>query len=338
MIKLSICIATLNRGPFLRETLESIIPQMKKNIEIVVIDGASTDNTEEIVKKLKTKCNNISYVKLKQKGGVDKDFNIAINKAKGEFCWFFSDDDIFLSDAISQVIKCLKQNIDLLIINSQIRSKNLSKILKPKFLNLNSNLYFKKNQQELFLSKLANLLSFIGCVVIRRSIWVERNPELYFGTWFGHIGVIFEKKITNGVFFNAKPLIAIRYGNASWSNSSFIISLYKWPKLIWSLKNISEETKVKITEKEPWKKTKNLIIFRARGAYDFKLFRQFILKNYKSRIKVILPFLICIIPGFFLNTLLLLFFLIFKNLYENANLQIYDLKISKYYYKNLLWK
>ena len=84
MIKLSICIATLNRGPFYEN-----IRKYNSFIEIIVIDGASTDNTEEIVKKLKTKCNNISYFKLKQKGGVDKDFNIAINKAKGEFCWFF---------------------------------------------------------------------------------------------------------------------------------------------------------------------------------------------------------------------------------------------------------
>ena len=118
----------------------------------------------------------------------------------------------------------------------------------------------------------------------------------------------FEKKITNSVFFYAKPLIAIRYGNASWSNSSFIISLYKWPKLIWSLKNINEETKIKITEKEPWKKTKNLIIFRARGAYDFKLFKEFILKKYKSRIKVILPFLYLHYSGFFFKYIFIIIF------------------------------
>ena len=49
---LSICIATLNRGNFIGETLDSILSQITPEIEIVIIDGASTDNTEEVINKL----------------------------------------------------------------------------------------------------------------------------------------------------------------------------------------------------------------------------------------------------------------------------------------------
>ncbi|MBS0570647.1 MAG: glycosyltransferase, partial [Proteobacteria bacterium] len=48
MIKLSLCIATRNRGDFIGETLQSIAVQCDKyreDVEIVVLDGASTDNT-----------------------------------------------------------------------------------------------------------------------------------------------------------------------------------------------------------------------------------------------------------------------------------------------------
>src|ERR1700674_2032053 len=50
-IKLSVCIATLNRGAFLGATLESIICQATDEVEIVVLDGASTDNTGDVIRQ-----------------------------------------------------------------------------------------------------------------------------------------------------------------------------------------------------------------------------------------------------------------------------------------------
>ena len=48
--RLSVCVATYNRAEYIGETLESIIPQLTDEVEIVVVDGASTDGTSTVVK------------------------------------------------------------------------------------------------------------------------------------------------------------------------------------------------------------------------------------------------------------------------------------------------
>ena len=49
LIKLSICIATYNRGAFISETLDCILTQIEPGVEIVVVDGASADNTSDVM-------------------------------------------------------------------------------------------------------------------------------------------------------------------------------------------------------------------------------------------------------------------------------------------------
>ena len=51
--KLSICIPTYNRAAYIGETLASIISQSNDDIEIVIVDGASTDNTADVVTSFK---------------------------------------------------------------------------------------------------------------------------------------------------------------------------------------------------------------------------------------------------------------------------------------------
>ncbi len=100
-ILLSICIATYNRADYIGQTLDSIIPQLDDDVELLVVDGASTDNTEAIVRKYTDP--RIRYVRLPVKGGVDQDYCKAVELARGEFCWFFTDDDILKPGAISAV-------------------------------------------------------------------------------------------------------------------------------------------------------------------------------------------------------------------------------------------
>ena len=82
MIRLSICIATLNRGAFIGETLESIIRQATDEVEIVVVDGASTDNTEEVVRGFQQRWPRLNYLRLPEKGGVDRDYDRAVALAE----------------------------------------------------------------------------------------------------------------------------------------------------------------------------------------------------------------------------------------------------------------
>ena len=98
---LSICIATRNRANFIGQTIESIVSQVSDRVELLIVDGDSTDNTEEVVNSYAEKYSCIRYVRLPEKGGVDKDYCKAVEMAEGEFCWLFTDDDFRYSNILS---------------------------------------------------------------------------------------------------------------------------------------------------------------------------------------------------------------------------------------------
>ena len=61
----SVVIPTYNREKYIRRAIESVIDQTFKNYDIIVVDDGSTDNTEEVVKKLNVKC---TYIKQENSG------------------------------------------------------------------------------------------------------------------------------------------------------------------------------------------------------------------------------------------------------------------------------
>ena len=106
---LSICIPTWNRALFLKECLDSIVcqftdPEIYKQVEIVISDNASTDNTEGIVKVFQQKWNNIKYSKNNENIGFDRNILNVVNKSQGEYCWFLGDDDMLFENALKTVI------------------------------------------------------------------------------------------------------------------------------------------------------------------------------------------------------------------------------------------
>jgi abequosyltransferase len=273
---LSICIATYNRATYIGETLESIIPQLDDDVELLLVDGASTDNTEEVVRRFAQKDPRTRYVRLPAKGGVDQDYCKSVELARGEFCWLFTDDDLLKPGAVVAVKAAINEGHGLVVVNAEVRDRELSIILERQRIVMHNNREYASNDMERLFVDALNYLSFIGAVVIRRSIWLSRERESYFGTEFVHVGVIFQKPLPEPALIIAEPYIVIRYGNAQWTPRGFDIWMFKWPKLVWSFNHISKQSKQSVYSREPWRKLRKLIAQRSVGAYSIQTYRQYL--------------------------------------------------------------
>lgn len=91
----SIIIATYNRAAFIGRTLDSILQQSNSNWEVIIVDDGGNDNTREILAPY-LKDSRISFFKRPKeyKKGCPGSRNFGLSKARGEFIWFFDDDDI----------------------------------------------------------------------------------------------------------------------------------------------------------------------------------------------------------------------------------------------------
>lgn len=268
--RLSICIATYNRADYIGETLESIIPQVTDEVEIIIVDGASTDGTSAVVRSYAEACKQIRYIKLPFKGGADRDFCKAVELAKGEMCWLFADDDLLKPNAISTVLNEAKNGYSLIVVNAQVMNKDFSKILENKRLQINKNEIYLGSDIELLFRRAISYMSFIGCVVINRDLWLQREKKRYFGSDFIHVGVIFQAPLPAPILVVANPYITIRLGNAQWVPQSFEIWMFKWPNLLYSFKHISEQARQEYQQTQSWRRLKTIINFRAKGIYSLK--------------------------------------------------------------------
>ncbi len=279
--RLSICIATYNRADYIGETLESIIPQVTDEVEIVIVDGASTDSTGSIVKSYIEVCNQIRYIRLPSKGGVDHDYDQAVELAQGEYCWMFTDDDLLKDGAIEKVLLEMSRGYSLIIVNSDVWNRDFSTQIFEKQLSDKVQTIYELHKFDDFFQDCIKYLSFIGAVVIKRDLWKERDRESYFGTEFIHIGVIFQKLLPTAVRVITYPFIKIRYGNAQWTNRKFEIWMISWPKLLWSFQSISQAAKQNFIAEEPWRNLNSLFVSRSLSAYNNTIFKKLI-SNYNT--------------------------------------------------------
>ncbi len=122
--KISIVVPTYNRENYLKECLDSIINQNYPNLEIVVTDDNSTDNTEIIAKEYIKKYPFIKYVKnRKYPQGPNGNKNNGLDNATGEVFGIFDDDDILLEGALNLLIAKMTEGYDMVMANC-VRSDN----------------------------------------------------------------------------------------------------------------------------------------------------------------------------------------------------------------------
>ena len=104
----SIITPTYNCSKFIGATIESVLSQTYKNFEMIIVDDASTDDTESVVKSYKDK--RIKYIKLKTNSGPAVARNTAMEEAKGKYMAFLDSDDLWLPTKLEKQIKFIKKN------------------------------------------------------------------------------------------------------------------------------------------------------------------------------------------------------------------------------------
>ena len=121
MKKVSIIIPCFNQGEWIKEAVESAVNQTYKNVEIVIINDGSTDNSEDVIHSLCEKYPDIVFINEKKNHGVVYARNKAIQMASTEYILPLDADDKIALSYVEKAVKILEENPNIGIVYSRAR-------------------------------------------------------------------------------------------------------------------------------------------------------------------------------------------------------------------------
>jgi len=185
MKTLSIITINKNNASGLEKTIQSVLCQTSNDFEYIIIDGASTDRSVELIKN---HVDRINYWVSETDTGIYNAMNKGIKKAQGEYCLFLNSGDIFISpETLENVFKEINGNPADIFYSNKVKS-NKSIAIFPKNLN-NFLLHGKINHQNTFIkSSLFHEHGFYNENLKLVSDWEFFLKELYiYKSTFCHI-------------------------------------------------------------------------------------------------------------------------------------------------------
>ena len=118
MIKVSVIVPVYNVEDYLEKCLDSLVNQTLKEIEIIVVNDGSPDNSGKIIEKYAKKYKNIKAY-TKENGGLSDARNYGIKKASGEYLVFIDSDDYIDETMLEKMYqKAIQENLDIVVCNS----------------------------------------------------------------------------------------------------------------------------------------------------------------------------------------------------------------------------
>ena len=174
-IKVSVIVPVYNTEKYLDKCLNSLVNQTLKDIEIIVVNDGTKDNSEKIIKQYLKKYTNIIYCK-KENGGLSSARNYGLEKAKGEYIGFVDSDDYVEYDMYEKMYdKAIKTKSDITC--CQIGYRYLKYVEKKHFTNLKCfGSSISKSPEILIQAK-----SYVWNKIYKKELWNNfKFPNQYF--------------------------------------------------------------------------------------------------------------------------------------------------------------
>ena len=186
--KLTVIIPTRERADTLFHTLRTVIEQDYENLEIIVSDNASIDNTEAIVRSFSDP--RVNYINTGQRLGMSENWEFALGHVTGDFLMYLGDDDGLLSNACSDIATILMNTNTKAIIWNKPNFNWPSNKITPNELNIKLNYDLVEMDSKILLKAVANGRTSYG-----------RLPVIYTG--FVAVDKIVQIKNKTGRFFHS---------------------------------------------------------------------------------------------------------------------------------------
>ena len=108
-MKFSVLLPTRNGGKYLESSIESVLSQDYKDMELIVVDNANTDNTAEVVNSFSND-KRLKYYRIDSVVSVTDNWNNALKKSSGDYVLMMGDDDFLLPGYFDTLEKTIKEN------------------------------------------------------------------------------------------------------------------------------------------------------------------------------------------------------------------------------------
>lgn len=177
---ISIIVPLYNNQKYLSSCLDSIVNQCSKDIEIIIVNDGSTDNSGNIADKYAQKYSFIKVIHQSNRG-VSATRNVAIKKSVGKYLVFIDSDDVIYNYFLKKILELIKSDPDIVEINTDLIDKK-GKLLHKKIFSLDTKNVTLNNSElaKLRLSKQAKY--YLWSRIIKRELvsGLRFNEEISF--------------------------------------------------------------------------------------------------------------------------------------------------------------
>lgn len=218
---LSLVLTTIDRHNFLAERIREWEEQFagQADIQGIILDASATTYKDTLPEW-------IEYHWMPGKRGLFHDYMLAFRKARGQYVWFWTDDDELAYCDLSALRRQLKE-VDLLLIPQRVvgdSGKHLSDTLIDR--------KHRNTRRPLSLITPSEIqhLSHIGSFIFHRSLWCEKEARLPRKNYFPHLFPIFTRRNLCSLFVVTDAvLLRVVVGRASWLADTASVWLEHWP-------------------------------------------------------------------------------------------------------------
>jgi glycosyltransferase involved in cell wall biosynthesis len=115
MVLVSVIMPSYNHALYISEAIESVLEQSIRDVELIIIDDCSIDNSKEIILNHKKKDARIRTIFHEQNLGIAKTYNDGLDAAEGEFVAILDSDDVWRRNKLERQLSLLRANEDLVV-------------------------------------------------------------------------------------------------------------------------------------------------------------------------------------------------------------------------------